>query len=583
MTTAVWLAVTTPATALKLAVLAVAGTVTETGTVNNELLSDKLTEAPPLGAASERVTVQTDVDPDETVVGEHCNAVIVGFDAPIVNAAFPEVPPPGVGLNTVTWAVAAVAMSAAVIAAFTCVALTNVVVRFDPFHLTTAPLTNPVPFTVKVNAAPPAVALVGDNELIVGTGFEAVIVKAAFPEVPPPGVGLNTDTCAVPAVAISAAVIAACNCVVLTNVVVRFDPFQFTTAPLTNPAPFTVSVNAAPPAIALAGESELIVGTGFVAVIVNAAFPEVPPPGVGLNTVTWAISAVSTSTAVMEACNCVALTNVVVRFDPFHLTVDPATNPVPFTVKVKAGAPARMFAGESELIVGTGFEAVIVNAAFPEVPPPGVGLNTDTCAVPALAMSAAVIAAFICVALTNVVVRFDPFHLTTEPLTNPVPFTVSVNAAPPAVALAGDSKLTVGTGFDCVTVIVPPAPETLSDVPSAAAPIVLLIAIESRVLLLAALRFAVTTATTPLLMAFAFIPLARQITDPVPALQLRVLPALVRADPAAVLSELMSLGENESVHCKPAGVLVPAFKDRFSERAPPLSAVPEAKLKEGCA
>jgi hypothetical protein len=55
-------------------------------------------------------------------------------------------------------------------------------------------LTNPVPLTVKVNAAPPAVALAGDNELIVGTGFDAVIVKAALPEVPPPGAGLNTVT-----------------------------------------------------------------------------------------------------------------------------------------------------------------------------------------------------------------------------------------------------------------------------------------------------------------------------------------------------------------------------------------------------
>lgn len=129
--------------------------------------------------------------------------------------------------------------------------------------------------------------------------------------------------------------------------------------------------------------------------------------------------------------------------------------------------------------------------------------------------------------------------------------------------------------------IVPPVPETLSEVPLAKAPIVLLIGIESRLLLLVGESVAVTTATTPLPIVLAFMPLARQITDPVPALQLIVLPAPVRAGPAVVLREMMSLGEYESVHCKPAGALLAAFKDRFSDRALPLSAEPEAKLKEG--
>jgi len=70
------------------------------------------------------------------------------------------------------------------------------------------------------------------------------------------------------------------------------------------------------------------------------------------------------------------------------------------------------------------------------------------------------------VALTNVVVRLLPFQLTTEPETNPVPLTVRVNAAPPAVALAGDSELIVGTGFVCVTVIVPPLAVMAKEVPS---------------------------------------------------------------------------------------------------------------------
>ncbi len=118
-----------------------------------------------------------------------------------------EVPPPGAGLNTVTWAVPAVAMSAAVIAAVNWVEETKVVVRFDPFHRTTEPATKLLPLTVSVKAGPPAVAEEGLRLVVVGTGL--LIVKVRAPEVPPPGVGLNTVTEAVPAVAMSAAVIAA--------------------------------------------------------------------------------------------------------------------------------------------------------------------------------------------------------------------------------------------------------------------------------------------------------------------------------------------------------------------------------------
>ena len=53
--------------------------------------------------------------------------------------------------------------------------------------------------------------------------------------------------------------------------------------------PFTVSVNEAPPLMADEGESVEMVGTGFVAPeIVKVALLDVPPPGVGLLTVTLA-------------------------------------------------------------------------------------------------------------------------------------------------------------------------------------------------------------------------------------------------------------------------------------------------------
>jgi hypothetical protein len=260
---------------------------------------------------------------------------------------------------------------------------------------------NPVPLTVKVKPTPPAVALEGEIELIVGTGlFAALMVKAKFPQVPPPGAGLETVTCAVPAAAMSAAVMAACNWVALTKVVVRFEPFHRTTDPLTNPLPFTVKVKAAPPAVALEGEIEVIAGTGLGAVIVKAILPQVPPPGAGLKTVTWAVPAAAISAAVMAACNCVALTNVVVRFAPFHWITELLMNPLPFTVSTNAAPPAVALVGEIELIAGTGLGAVIVNAALPEVPPPGVGLKMETWAVPADPISAAVMAACNCVALT---------------------------------------------------------------------------------------------------------------------------------------------------------------------------------------
>lgn len=146
-----------------------------------------------------------------------------------------------------------------------------------------------------MNAPLPTAALLGEIELSVGTGLLMVNVLAA--DVPPPGVGLNTVTEAVPTVAMSAAVICAWSWVLLTNVVVRFVPFQRTTDVMAKFVPVAVSVKAALPAAALVGEIELRVGAGFVAVTVNVAALDVPPPGVGLNTVTEAVPVAAMSVA----------------------------------------------------------------------------------------------------------------------------------------------------------------------------------------------------------------------------------------------------------------------------------------------
>jgi hypothetical protein len=83
-----------------------------------------------------------------------------------------------------------------------------------------------------------------------------------------------------------------------------------------------------------------------------------------------------------------------------------------------------------------------------DVPPPGVGFTTVTEAVAAFATSEARILAVSRDRLTKVVVRGLPFHFTTELETKPVPFTVSVNAAPPGLAASGTRGWLIrGAGF----------------------------------------------------------------------------------------------------------------------------------------
>ena len=92
--------------------------------------------------------------------------------------------------------------------------------------------------------------------------------------------------------------------------------------------------------------------------------------------------------------------------------VSPATKPVPVRVYVKAAPPYpwRRLARELRVGAETG---LIVNDRVAEVPPPGAGFVTVTVAVPAVAISAAVIAAVSCVAFTKVVVLAAP--LTPQP------------------------------------------------------------------------------------------------------------------------------------------------------------------------
>ena len=88
----------------------------------------------------------------------------------------------------------------------------------------------------------------------------AFTLKLIALEVPPSGAGFVTLTPGVPADAMLAAEMAAVNCVELTKVVAAGDPPKSTIEAATKFVPVIVSVKAAPPARALFGEMDVIVG-----------------------------------------------------------------------------------------------------------------------------------------------------------------------------------------------------------------------------------------------------------------------------------------------------------------------------------
>lgn len=92
-------AVTVPATALKLADEAFCAIRTEPGTVIAPLLEDKFTENPPLPAGADKVTVQVAVPPLVRSVGEHVSVFSAGTGAG--GAGTETVPPVAETLKTV--------------------------------------------------------------------------------------------------------------------------------------------------------------------------------------------------------------------------------------------------------------------------------------------------------------------------------------------------------------------------------------------------------------------------------------------------------------------------------------------------
>jgi hypothetical protein len=234
----------------------------------------------------------------------------------------------------------------------------------------------------------------------------------------------------------------------LTNDVSRSLPLHRTTELATKEVklePPTVRVKAGPPTVATFGERPLIVGMGLgPPLILKFTEFELPPPSAGFVTNTCALTAVATAAASTDAVRLVELTNVVVRAVPPNVINEAGTKFVPLTVSVKAAPPATALFGEIRAIVGTGLPPLMVKFTEFEVPPPGAGLVTLTGAVPVVAMAAAGMVTINSVELTNVMVSAVLPNRTIEAETKFVPFTVSVNAAPPAMALVGEIVATAG-------------------------------------------------------------------------------------------------------------------------------------------
>lgn len=203
--------------------------------------------------------------------------------------------------------------------------------------------------------------------MIVGVRY-LTTKSALVVDVPPPGVGLVTVTVEVPAVARSVVVTVMSSVVEFTNAVVRALPFQFAVAPETKFSPVTVTVVVASPMNASFGESDVTVGTRLRTTKLCPL--DVPPPGVGLNTVIVEVPAVVRSDDGTVILSVVELMNVVVRSDPFHRATDDVIKFEPVNVIVVVPLLISVEVGEIDVSTGIGLRTVIVgcDAMFINVP-----------------------------------------------------------------------------------------------------------------------------------------------------------------------------------------------------------------------
>ena len=94
---------------------------------------------------------------------------------------------------------------------------------------------------------------------------------------------------------------------------------------------------------------------------------EVPPPGLGVTTLTGNVPAVVSCAAGMTAVNCVGLPKVVASEIPPRCAVDCGVKLVPVTVSVVSELPMFTVVGEIELRVGAGLAMVTEAEPVPVV------------------------------------------------------------------------------------------------------------------------------------------------------------------------------------------------------------------------
>jgi hypothetical protein len=140
-------------------------------------------------------------------------------------------------------------------------------------------------------------------------------------------------------------------------------PFHWTTEFETKLLPLITNVNPALPDGTVAGEIVVTDGIGLTpvpvgAVTVKIAALDVPPPGAGLNTVTWALPSDAISESRITACNCVLLTKVVALALPFHWTTEFETKLLPLMINVNPELADGAVAGEIVMTEGTGLTLV---------------------------------------------------------------------------------------------------------------------------------------------------------------------------------------------------------------------------------
>jgi hypothetical protein len=197
--------------------------------------------------------------PGGTIRGEI--AVITAAGLFTSNVAAAEVPPPGAGFCTAIRLAELPVRSAAGRAAFSSVALTNVVVSATPFQVITVDGTNPEPLTSSRVLPDPASTLAGLILLIAGCGL--FTEKSAAGDVPPPGDGFTTVNFAIVPFARLLAVSVTLKFVAELNVVAIGAPFHCTVELEMNPEPVIVTDMSVEPATAEDGVIAVMAGTGF--------------------------------------------------------------------------------------------------------------------------------------------------------------------------------------------------------------------------------------------------------------------------------------------------------------------------------